>query len=239
MNIVICDDDPLFVKKIKSLIEPIIYFMYPHAKIISFLSGNELLNWYIHSKSTLDILYIDVEMPGFNGIEVLKELRFQKCECFAIFISLYEVYILDTLDYGIVHYLLKPIIPEKLISVTKKVLNKFQLTHKTITIISNDEHVITSIDEIIMIESDYGNLTYHTLNGNYITTGKISKLDEYLSPFHFLRTHKSYLINMDKVISYKKNYFYLIHNNQAEISKNKRSKIIQHFNDYLLNKRLY
>lgn len=236
MNVVICDDDKLFIKDILNIIEPVIKKEFPFAKFYCFNNGSYLFQWYIQENSTIDILYIDVEMPGYNGLEVIKKLRDQGCSCLAIFISLYQTYVFDTLDFDITHYLLKPFNSNKVISVTKRALFKYKIKHNVLTLVSNDQHIVVSISEIICIESNLGKLIYHTTNGDFIVNEKISHVEKVLIPYNFLRSHKSFIINMEKVLYYQHYRFYLLNGFTAEISRKRRSYIISTFNEFIEKK---
>lgn len=232
MNIVICDDNPLILKEIRKIINPIILEDYPQAKIIDFKSGNDLLTWTILNDSFIDILFIDVEMPGYSGIDVIEKLRNIGYNCFIVFISCYEEYVYTALDFDISHYLVKPLDPDKLVAVTRKIINQHKSKYCHIEIIINTKHIFLSVKDIILIESNFGKLTYHTLDEKYTVPGKITELEKKLVPFNFLRTHKSYLINMSSVIYYEGYYFYLINGLVAEISHVKRATIINKYQKY-------
>lgn len=236
MNVIVCDDDLEFIEDLEKIIIPIIKKEYETAKVLNFSSGTDLLLWYSQTSETIDILLIDIEMPGFNGLDVVRSLRCSNCDCFIIFISSYQTYVLSALDYGIVHYLLKPVDPQKLSNVLCKVLSEYKLKHNTIELRKNNEHIFLTIDSIILIESNTRKLTYYTLDDTYIIPGKISDAQILLLPFEFLRVHKSFLINMNKVIKYEGCTFYLQGNHIAEISHVNRSSIISAYNDFVLKK---
>lgn len=239
MNVVICDDNDYFINELKKILAPVFAKEYPTASIFSFKDGYELFAWYIQKEATIDILYLDVEMPGYSGIDIIKKLRSQGCQCFVIFISSYIVYVTDTLDYDITHYLLKPIVKDKVENITKKVIFQYKMKYHTLRLNYMDEHYILTVNRIISIESNSRKLYFHTLDNDYIIWGKISDIEKELLPFGFLRTHKSYLINMSKVVSYSGYKFYLVNGYSAEIGRTKRSFIISEYEEYLKNQLLH
>ncbi|WP_195267915.1 LytTR family DNA-binding domain-containing protein [Eubacterium sp. 1001713B170207_170306_E7] len=236
MNVILCDDDPGFLNELKDVLLPIYKNEYPSAKIRWFFNGNDLLSWYTLEGNTIDILYIDVEMPGFNGIDVLKSLRNNGCKCYSVFISSYISYVETALDYDIVHYLVKPLNIKKVRDVTNKVILKYKKQHKCIELSSNNKHSLIEVHSIIYVESNFRSLIYHTTQGNYTVNGKISDIENKLIPYNFLRTHKSYLVNMDYVLNYEGYKFNLLDGMTADISHTKRSLIIGKYKQYLYDK---
>lgn len=236
MNVIICDDDNSFVHELKNLIEPLFEAEYPGANVYCFNNGFELFDWYINEGSTIDILYIDVEMPGYNGLEIIKKLQHAGCTCLTVFISSYQSYAIDTFDYNVNQYLLKPIKSEKIISVTKKLLYLYKKKYNKIELLQKDQHIYLSIDQIISFETNSRKLICHTVEGDFNTTAKISQLEKELLPFGFLRTHKSYLINMDKVVYYRHYTFYMQMGIIAEISRTRKPAIIAKYNNFIFKK---
>lgn len=235
MNVIICDDDNSFVQELKILVKPIFKAEYPETDIYCFNNGFELFNWYIQKNIPIDILFIDVEMPGYTGIEVIRKLRKEGCNCMAIFISLYKTYVFQTLDFDITNYLLKPIDEKKVTFVAKKAVLQYKSTHSFVVLNTEDRIIPISINDIICVESKLGKLIYHTVMGDYTVIKKISDAEKQLTPYNFLRTHKSYIINMDKVKYCESYMFYLIDDNFAEISHTRRANIISTYKKYLEN----
>lgn len=236
MNVIICDDDNLFVYELKAIVEPIFEAEYPETNIYCFNNGFELFDWYINEGSTIDILYIDVKMPGYNGLEIIEKLQRAGCTCLTVFISSYQSYAIDTFDYNIYQYLLKPLKTEKLVSVTKKLLCLYKKKYNKIKLLQKDQHIYLSIDQIISIETNLRKLICHTVEGDFNVAAKISQLEKELSPFNFLRTHKSYLINMDKVVYYSHYTFYMQMGITADISRTRKTDIIAKYNNFVLKK---
>ena len=105
MRIAICDDE----KNIRELIGNKVAKQYPEADIVFFQSGEELLL----SDKHVDILFLDIQMSGKNGMETARELRKKDKSVILIFVTAVEEYVFQAFDVGAFHYIVKPIDDEK------------------------------------------------------------------------------------------------------------------------------
>lgn len=105
MNIAICDDEITIREQIKNLIEK----QELNYTLKIFSSGQEL----IEAKLQFDIIFLDIQMEGINGIEAARKLRERGEEAILIFITGLKEYVFDAFDVSAFHYLLKPVEEEK------------------------------------------------------------------------------------------------------------------------------
>ena len=101
MRIAICDDE----KNIRELIGNKVLKQYPEADIVFFQSGEELLL----SDNHIDILFLDIQMSGRNGMETARELRKKDKNVILIFVTAVEEYVFQAFDVGAFNYIVKPI----------------------------------------------------------------------------------------------------------------------------------
>ena len=95
MRIAICDDE----KNIRELIGNKVVRQYPEAEIVFFSSGEELLL----SDKHIDILFLDIQMSGKNGMETARELRKKEKGMILIFVTAMEEYVFQAFDVGAFH----------------------------------------------------------------------------------------------------------------------------------------
>ena len=100
MRIAICDDEVSMVQILEEKIKKLL----PDAVIDKYLSGDEL----IASGSKPDILFLDIQMPGMDGMETAKVLRQDNENMILIFVTAAEEYVFQAFDVGAFHYLVKP-----------------------------------------------------------------------------------------------------------------------------------
>ncbi len=157
-----------------------------------------------------DLVFLDIQMPGFTGFEVLTRLEEIPN---IIFSTAYDKYALQAFEVHAIDYLLKPYTKdrfnkaiEKLNQTTEKVgsLTQSLLMDKTdyperVLVEKNKKLVTIAVKDIIWIEAygDYSKL--HTTDTTFISSYGISGLEEKLNPKAFLRIHRSSIINLNKV----------------------------------------
>ena len=117
MRIAICDDE----KNIRELIGNKVAKQYPEADIIFFQSGEELLL----SDKHIDILFLDIQMSGKNGMETARELRKKDKSVILIFVTAVEEYVFQAFDVGAFNYIVKPIDDTKFVDVLCRAVDEW------------------------------------------------------------------------------------------------------------------
>ncbi len=100
MRIAVCDDE----KEVRLLLSGKIRKLYPEADVFCYGSGEELLR----STEPFDILFLDIQMEGQNGMETAARLRKKDRDVILVFITALEEYVFQAFDVGAFHYLVKP-----------------------------------------------------------------------------------------------------------------------------------
>jgi two-component system, LytTR family, response regulator len=166
----------------------------------------------ILQEEVVDLIFLDIEMPVLKGTDFLKNLL-QKPS--VIFTTAYRDYAIDGFNLNAVDYLLKPITFERFFKAIEKFKNQNRpLPEKTVLespetkedfvyIQKNRKHVKILFDRILYIESLKDYIRIHLENENHLIKHSISSfwglLDE-----RFVRTHRSYIVNKDKITAYTK-----------------------------------
>lgn len=208
MRIAICDDE----KNIQELIGKKILKQYSEAEILFFSSGEELLL----SKEKTDILFLDIQMPGKNGMETARELREKNKKMILIFITAIEDYVFQAFDVGAFHYLVKPVNDEKFTHVLHRAVEEWQIQNiyvkeqeeKYVVINNRGVHTKVILDEIIYAEVFNRKVVIHKRNDEIEYYGKMSDL-EALAGDSFFRPHRAYLVNFKYVEKYDAVTIYL------------------------------
>ena len=118
MRIAICDDEVSMVQILEEKIKKLL----PDVVIDKYLSGDEL----IASGSKPDILFLDIQMPGMDGMETAKVFRQDNENMILIFVTAAEEYVFQAFDVGAFHYLVKPFSDEKFKEVVTKAVHNIK-----------------------------------------------------------------------------------------------------------------
>jgi len=171
---------------------------------------------FLHNNS-VDLLFLDLNMPELSGLEMLKTLSNSPK---VIITTAYSEYALESYDYDVVDYLLKPIKLDRFVKAINKVvarseqkLTEADTSNKQIarTLFIKEDHIThqLSTDLIYYIEA-YGNyLKIHTAEKVYVIRETMQDMLEKLPKTQFIRVHKSYIVAIGKINSVRANRVYI------------------------------
>ena len=208
MRIAICDDE----KNIRELIANKVEKQYPDAEIIFFQSGEELLL----VDESIDILFLDIQMSGIDGMETARELRKKDKSVILVFVTAVEEYVFQAFDVGAFNYIVKPIDDGKFSDVLHRAvdewssqnINEKEPEERYVLINNSGVHTKVILDEIVYAEVFNRKVVIHKLDGEIEYYGKMSDLES-LAGDSFFRPHRAYLINFKYVEKYDATTIYL------------------------------
>ncbi len=206
MQITICDDDTIFCKQLSTYITA--YFRDHNLEIpeISILSdGNELIS----KNNCGDLLFLDIEMPGMNGIEAGNLIKKDHPHCIIIVITAYDQYLDDAMRFHVFRYLSKPLQTERLYLNLQDALVLYESIEKEFTIRTDNGLVCISSSEILMIEAANHGCFIETTKGRFYSPTTIEYWALNLPSAGFFRCHRSYIVNLAFVSSVNGDIIYL------------------------------
>ncbi len=192
-HIAICDDEPAELTRLTAITRGWAAERGVISAVTCFPSAEAFLFRYEEDKS-FNILLLDIEMGGLNGVELAKEIRRGNGAAQIIFVTGYMEYITDGYEVEALHYLLKPVKEEKLFSVLDRAVLKLGRAEKYMTLYLGDESVRLSLAEIRYIEV---NRNYVTVHGKESFTVKttLHTIEKELDG-SFLRVGRSFIVNL-------------------------------------------
>ena len=197
---IILDDEPLAVELLKSYADKQLQL----EVVLATTDVFEVIDYL--QKQTVDLIFIDIQMPELSGIQVMK--MFNKDNYFIV-TTAYANYVLESYDYRVVDYLLKPISFDKFHKSVQKFTDFVTLeTHNHLFVKVDGRQVKINPKDIIFIEglSDY--IRIHLLNERLIVLDNLKDFINKLPSKEFMRIHKSYIIQLDKIKSIDGNMIY-------------------------------
>lgn len=207
IKVAFCDDDLSVLTEIKALLEQ--YRVKCNQEIIdtAFHSSLELMS-EIEKGMRFDILFLDVIMPGENGISVAKEIRQYDTAIKIIFLTSSSEFAVQSYTVGAYFYQIKPVCGENFFPLMDSVVSECKKEQKC-SLVLRCKSGITRIDlnRLEYCEVIGRTLMFHLENGTVLeSTGKLDELCSQLTQYeNFLRPHRSFIINMEYIqnISYK------------------------------------
>jgi DNA-binding LytR/AlgR family response regulator len=159
-------------------------------------------------KNATDLILLDIQMPGLNGIEFIKQLSYKPL---IIFTTARHEYAVEAYELDVIDYLVKPIAPERFEKAIQKALQYTQ--HKAgfkdeknaqryLSIKSDYRIVQIPFEEIIYIEGLSEYVKIYTPGKKYITLAALKDIEQQLPGKDFIRIHKSYLLAKKSIESY-------------------------------------
>jgi two-component system LytT family response regulator/two-component system response regulator LytT len=183
------------------------------------------------------VVFLDIQMPGLNGLEVSKALSSIDPKPFVVFVTAYNEYALNAFDVEAVDYLLKPVSDARLLKTARRLkeLMQSKLAEKIETILiehgkeagikripveKNGRIKLLEPKEIVCFFANQGYIVARTQAGDFITNFTLNELEERINQNTFFRCHKSYIVNLDyikEIIPWTYSSYKLIMYNNDEI----------------------
>lgn len=193
-QIAICDDESIILKILEGLVRRWAEKNSIKVKIETFSSSESFLFTYEEDKR-FDILLLDIEMSGMNGVDLAQIIREQNKSIQIIFITGYMDYIAQGYDVEALNYLLKPVNEDKLFEVLDKAVERISVSEKVLYIELNGEMIQLPLHSILYAEVDRNYITIHSLEGKYTRKQTLKELEDELDE-RFFRAGRSFLVNL-------------------------------------------
>lgn len=197
---IVVDDEKLNREELIYLLEA-----YPSIQVIGEANSGEACIMEAMKKKP-DLVFLDVEMPGVNGMETAESLMELKKPPLLVFATAYPQFAVQAFRFEAVDYLLKPYDENQLtqtITRIEKILfgeaKKEQETANKLGIENEDGVVYLEPNDILYIHCEDKQVKIMTVSKTFFTKKTLKDLESKLIPFGFFRVHKSYLINLNHV----------------------------------------
>jgi DNA-binding LytR/AlgR family response regulator len=203
MNCIIVDDEPLAIEILESYVSKV-----GHLKLEGSFR-NAVSAFTFLQQNNVELIFLDIQMPKLSGIDFLKSLKNPPK---VIFTTAFRDYAIEGFELEVADYLLKPIPFERFLKAVAKVLHQPALHIQTaqgktetddfIYFRVDKKMVKTRIGDILYIESIKDYVKVRTPEKDIVTQQKISYLEESLPKRQFLRIHRSFIVNRDRIDAY-------------------------------------
>ncbi len=230
IRIAIIEDEPEDADLLKNAIEHAQHDLSLSFTTFVFDNPTPFINKY---KSNYDIIFLDIELPNINGLELAKQIREIDRSVIIIFVTNMAQFAVDGYKVDAMDFIVKPISYPNLKLKLERAFQRIN-NNQTDKLVVNDKtstHILL-INEIKYIEVINHKLIFHTINDAVSSIGSLSKLEEKLTRFSFSRCNNCYLINM-KYVTKIENFDLFIGDTRLQISRSRKKQFLKDLADYL------
>ncbi|RYY99761.1 MAG: response regulator transcription factor [Chitinophagaceae bacterium] len=157
------------------------------------------------NKQSVDLLFLDIEMPGMTGLELTKNLGHRSP--LIIFTTAKTDYAVEAFELNVVDYLVKPISPARFLQAVERAQETVAADKEEVKV-EDQEFVFVkdngilkriNVDEILYLEAMGDYVKVHTPTKFHVLHATLKSIEEKLSPTKFIRVHRSYIVSMSKI----------------------------------------
>lgn len=238
MNCIIVDDEPLARKAIEILLKDT-----PQLSLMGTFNNAQTASIFMQ-KNTVDLVFLDIQMPGITGIEFAKTIPSQTL---VIFTTAYSEYAIDSYEVDAIDFLVKPIETERFIKAVNKAIvyhsllvneekNSIETTEDDFFFVKSDrKYIKINFDEILFVEGLKNYVVIQMDTQRIITKMTLKAISDYLPQRNFFRINKSYIVNTPKINSFDNNDLF-IQSYEIAIGSNYRDAFFEEFVNKLVKK---
>ena len=199
LRIGICDDDSAARESLQLACERVMRDKNEEPQFFAFSSGEGVLRWLEKHAGELDMLFLDIEMGGINGMETAKRIRAQDGNLVLVFVTGYADYVFDGYTVNALDYVLKPCRDTRLREVMQRALGQMhRLAPGMFTFKNVDGLVRVAKDKILYLMSDKRVVTVYAAGRTYTYYGRLDDAETELGE-GFIRLHQRYLARTEAI----------------------------------------
>lgn len=193
MKILICDDEERYLNELKVHVEEYLRTHNIKAELFTALNPKEIMD----SSFAFDLVFLDIQMPELNGIELAKELKNRNNKVIFFFVTNFDEYLDEAMDLRIFRFFEKPFNVKRLYSSLDRAMEYIDESYVDLFLYNNGEHQKILVDNIVYIKRENRKVILTTNSGNeYTTKESLEHWTEKLPNTFFYLVHKGFLVNL-------------------------------------------
>jgi DNA-binding LytR/AlgR family response regulator len=227
LRIALCEDTNFEADLLTALID---MSGVPNA-IERFTSGEAFLEDF--AKEKYDLIFLDVYMGELTGVQTAERIRDIDTQVVIVFTTTSDDFTREGYRLNAYKYLLKPVVEEDVVDALElAMLKRDKAQGATIAIVTNNIPVVIPLNDILYVESSNRRSLIYTAEESYATTMTIDALEKLLPPPRFLRSHRSFIVNLDHVDDLEQD-FIMDNGDVAYVAVKHHRKVKHAYDDYL------
>lgn len=232
LKIAVCDDEALMCSIVKQKIENQMGTLTEPFEIACYTNTTALME----SSFPYDILLLDIQMPGINGIEFAKKLRRDGNQCAIIFITVIKEHVFDAFEVEAVDYICKPVDDIRLKNALFRAVQRLKYRNEKYLFIQTISWCKTiKLSSIYYCEVINRKIYLHTENGTVEYYSKLEEVEKQLD-CRFIKCHRSYIVNLDFLYEYKNGQLILENGEYVPVSRPRQKQFMKQMLEYMKNR---
>lgn len=223
----LCDDDTAVHEIVMEMLAEYEKSYGHHTVLVSFFSAGELLAY----TGNLDMLFLDIDMPGMDGIEAGRQFRRYNQSCRIAMLTGRQERYKETFKIDVIAFVTKPIEERELFEAIDEVQKRMLGEERMELVIDGALHKIQQKD-LLFVMADGSQTTVFLDHASCRSSFALDWWERELDTRMFFRTHRSYIVNLGKVASIKKDILVLDSGEKVLLSKRKRTAFKQIYMEY-------
>lgn len=225
LRVAVVDDDAKLGESLRLMIERDLVRREIAHEVCVFNAGLAFLDAKAHS---FDLVFLDVEMPGLDGMEAARELRGLDGDVCIVFVTSFSRYALAGYEVGALDYIVKPPTADKLSRTIDRALVQVQRKNDRASVLIKHDGISTRVEvsEIGYVEAARSYVIFHTDRGTIRTRQTMRLVEEQLSSHGFSRCNQAYLVNLDRISRIAGDYVQVM-GDELKISRQRRRSFLE------------
>ncbi|OGO79153.1 MAG: DNA-binding response regulator [Clostridiales bacterium GWB2_37_7] len=196
MNCIIIDDEYPSIQELSYFVST-----FSSIKILDVFDDSLKALEYVQTH-TIDVIFLDINMPKLNGLAFSRVINTLKNKPILVFISAYSEYAIEAFEVAAFDYILKPYSESRIADTLKRLENcaSTKCRNNKMTLSKNNKLYVLNVNDIYYCEANEHEVFVYTKNDLYKVSSSISDFYKKLPQNSFFKCHRSYIVNIDKVI---------------------------------------
>lgn len=229
MKILICDDEQQYVDKLKMHIETFMQCRCIKHEIHTTNNPQTIID----SSHIYQLAFLDIQMNELDGISLARVLKERNSKIVIFFVTSFNNYQDDAMDLRAFRFFEKPFNADRLLSGLEKAMEYIDESYIDFYIYANNEQKKILVDEVIYVERSNRQVTLVTTQGNYTTRESFDDWCEILQNSFFYKVHKSFIVNLHYVTSYKYSELFIQNSIRIPIASRRQAEFHKFWFAYL------
>jgi two-component system response regulator LytT len=195
-----------------------------------FTSAIAFLNDYKHK---YDIVFMDIELPGMNGLDAATKLRQLDADVIIVFVTNMAQYAIQGYKVQALDYVIKPVVYADFSLMLTRAINLIEAKQSSAILFNSEgKEIKVETEDIKYVEIRRHRIVYHCIEKDYPAYGTLKKVEQSLPSNQFYRCNSCYVINL-KYVKEIEDLSVIVADEKLEVSHSRRKGLLRSLNDYM------